>query len=427
MLLKNPRLHWLFVFVFFNIVAALIILSSGKLLGDVGDLPLWSKNDLIWASISIIFSFVIILVPLFELLEKIQVNTLHSHNDEVIGRRVGKALLLFQLGFIAFFLSTGTFVAGSTVKSESLLSIFWVLVPNDALFLIYYGVYRKNKLFYPNLVVSIISNILRGWSAIFLIIIFMEWCRLVRAGKLRIKYVLICFIIVMLSYPFLLLVKLQIRFFFNSGFSIFEISNILQNVSENLSVSDFLSLVTEGLNQIVGRLQFVSNVITLMHFSNNVQHAIDLGNIAPFWREGLQGLVLDRLTGIKVMNIGVAMTEFIDPNQVQIGSWNMNTGYTGWFFVMPYYVPLYILYTCSLAFLSMALVKKISRSSLSRDMLWFGWLTFLIPGWLASFVLFIYALIFFLCLQVFLILIPKWIKFCTSVQKGSVTQERNLV
>ena len=122
-------------------------------------------------------------------------------------------------------------------------------------------------------------------------------------------------------------------------------------------------------------------------------------NIAPFWMEGLQGLAWGRITGITTPNLGQALADILAPWLVDI-NWNTNPGYVGWFFVTPWLTPLYLIYTGLLAYVSIYLVKKISSDAMALDMVWLGWCLFLIPGWLASFVLFIESLLVFYLLQV---------------------------
>lgn len=43
----------------------------------------------------------------------------------------------------------------------------------------------------------------------------------------------------------------------------------------------------------------------------------------------------------------------------------------------------------------MFLVKKITSSTLSLDMLWYMWLILIMPGWFASLILFLNTLIIF--------------------------------
>ncbi|MCV5597755.1 oligosaccharide repeat unit polymerase, partial [Escherichia coli] len=46
-------------------------------------------------------------------------------------------------------------------------------------------------------------------------------------------------------------------------------------------------------------------------------------------------------------------------------------------------------------FITMFLVKKITSSTLSLDMLWYMWLILIMPGWFASLILFLNTLIIF--------------------------------
>jgi hypothetical protein len=103
--------------------------------------------------------------------------------------------------------------------------------------------------------------------------------------------------------------------------------------------------------------------------------------------------------GVRMDDIGFVVAGLIDPFHAEIRSWNSNVGYVGWFYILPYQAPLYLIYTGALAILSVILAKIISRTPSCLDMVWYAWLIFLLPGWLAAFVVFVFSLMLFLLLQ----------------------------
>jgi hypothetical protein len=90
-----------------------------------------------------------------------------------------------------------------------------------------------------------------------------------------------------------------------------------------------------------------------------------------------------------------------------VGSWNTNTGWVGWLFVAPMWIPVFLFYTGSLCYLSFYFAKKIGMGILLRDLVWFAWLIYLLPGWLGSFVGFVYSLFVFLVLKVCVSKLPR--------------------
>ncbi|MCV5682720.1 oligosaccharide repeat unit polymerase, partial [Escherichia coli] len=69
--------------------------------------------------------------------------------------------------------------------------------------------------------------------------------------------------------------------------------------------------------------------------------------------------------------------------------------FLSWLFIDPFQIGIYLLFTIALCFITMFLVKKITSSTLSLDMLWYMWLILIMPGWFASLILFLNTLIIF--------------------------------
>ena len=154
------------------------------------------------------------------------------------------------------------------------------------------------------------------------------------------------------------------------------------------------------------RLHLVSNVIAVFQNSHQLAASVNAGTVDSFWREGLPGLVLDRFSGIRTPDLGVALAQTIDPWHEN--NWNSNPGYVGWFFVLPWAIPLYLLYTLALGWLSIYLIKKLKTDVITLDMLWFAWCLYLIPGWIAAFTLFTFSICVFYLLHGIAALIFRW-------------------
>jgi hypothetical protein len=70
-------------------------------------------------------------------------------------------------------------------------------------------------------------------------------------------------------------------------------------------------------------------------------------------------------------------------------------------------LPQAIVYIILLAAASYALMKKLADTVHSRDVLWFYWLVFIIPGWISQFSSMIMAMIMFILLNTMLNLMIK--------------------
>lgn len=398
--LFSPRAPWLLLYVLANIVATWIMLDTGLLLGDVAGNPVHSKTALLWAAILVVSSYLILLGPVFSLVSRIHVAPIRFQaSEQDLAGKIGKLLLVLQAVFMGFNLVTGVNVAGSgTTVSDSPLAMVWVLLPVDMLFVIYYGMYRESKYFYVNAAVWALSNTLRGWSGIYFFILFFEWCRAVRAGKATIGRVLLTVVGVILAYPVIVNIKWLFR---ASSSADFDLAATFLALVDAMAVEDYMTLIGDGIQHMVGRLQVTSIVSEVMRLSELLQSEYAKGMFAPFWLDGVHGIAWDRATGSpKTPSVGVAFTQYETFSwEAAVGDWNTNIGYVGWFFISPMLAPVYVLYTLALCFLSFYLVRKIGISDAARDMLWLFWLVYILPPWFAAMVTVLQALLIFLLVK----------------------------
>lgn len=394
-----PRYHWLTFYIAANIVGALIMSATGKLIGDAEGGRLYSQDALFSAVFLVSACYFLILGPVFNVISKIKVKAKNFIIDEVkIGKRIGILLFILQVAFMFFNLTTGANIAGSDLKIESMFSIVWVLIPVDILFIIYYGTYRTNRYFYLNAIVWFVSNFLRGWGGIYLFILFFEWCRGIRSKTITIFRASMILLVVLLTYPVLTSIKFLIR---ASGRENLSLNFILEEVANILLKQDYILLLGEGISHLIGRLQSTSQVVEVMRLNALLQSEFSHGRFAPFWLEGLHGITLNRLLNENYVPVTVAFTKYASTGwDNNVGDWNVNIGYPGWFIIAPNLILVYLLYTVFLGFISFYILKKIGISSLAKDMIWLAWLIFLLAPWFAAFVNFIYALFVFFLIKI---------------------------
>lgn len=403
----NPRYPWLWLFVAINLIAGFMMLSSGELIGDVAGTRVYSDSALLTATVLTVTSYLIILGPVYNFVSRIKVQPIKfGINEESIGQRLGLFVFFLQMFFLIFNFSTGVNIAGSSnPATDSPFAIVFVLLPADAMFLIYYGTCRESKYFYANLVIAVVSNLMRGWAGIFMIIIFMEWCRGIHLRKLKLSRVMLFGALIILTYPLLSGFKVYVRATAGADISV---ESLNENITTLLGSFNYIELIAGGLEHIIGRLQSISLLVEVMRLSELLQEKFVLGEFAPFWKEGLHGIFYDRLfEGIKQMYIGVAFTKYTDFNFLfEVGDWNVSLGYPSWFFIAPLLTPLYICYTLTMCFISFYLIKKIGVSMLAKDMIWFSWMVFLLAPWFHAFNVFIYSLCVFLAIKILFSKLP---------------------
>jgi hypothetical protein len=399
----TPKWIMLSLMISANCIGAYVMHDTGMLIGDLSALPLYSHTALAWALFLVVSSYIIILGPVFDVIGKFKVHKISfSLNENVIGEKIGVFLLMLQILFMAFNLYFGVNIAGAERSEQDIpFSLFWVFVPADALMFVYYGFYRENKMFYPNALVWFLSNFLRGWTGM-IPIIFFEWCRASRNGRLKIKWIFIMGIIVAALYPVIISLKWIFRSMATANIK--GLAAIFETLRQSLEIQDYWNLITDGFLHILGRLQTTSSVVEMIHLQDFLQYELASNKFTPFWMEGLHGLIFQKFFfDTRILPIGVAITKYINFGwNFEVGSWNMNIGHVGWFFIDPFNAPFYILYNLFLGFLSVFLLKKIGMSDQARDMVWYAWLIYLMAPWHMAYINFVYAMMLFLIIKLFI-------------------------
>jgi len=393
----NPKLIFLCVYIGFNILAAVFIYNNSSLIGDVASVHFHSWDILLPVFCFLILAYVIWLVFIYKLSFLMRVRQVISVTMvHVLDKPVGILILILQVTFIAYFFSTGTFSANSTAREGNVLSAFWVLISVDNLFLIYYACYRHSKLFKYNLIIAIISNLMRGWSSIFLVILFMEFCRLYRAKRLKMRSLIISGVIVVTLYPVLYVFKLMIRANVGGEVDAFNLVMMGLGLEGGFTLSNYYSLMLIASEQIVVRFQLLSNALAIYEIKDYLGSSLYSGQIIPFWFEGIYGIIIHKLLSIDYpYDLGQMLAQYVTPLNID-ASWNANPTFLAWFFISPYTSIFYMLYLFALTCISVFLCKSIQVNGLYKDLVWFSWFSYIIPGWMASFILFIHSQIIFL-------------------------------
>jgi len=407
--MKNPRVLWLLGYLLVNIIGYFIMASTGFLIGDVDGVPVYNYNSLFFAAITTIFFYYLLMGPCFNFITKIKTRRVAFNIcDNKLSDRISLFLMAAQLCFFCFNVSQGVNVAGAgNHKAQGPFSFLWVLLPVDALFLIYYSIYRNSRYFTSNFLIWLASNLYRGWAGVFLFILFFEFCRLFRERKLSfIKSMLILFFTLLL-YPIINVLKWTIRGFAGGEFDFFL---LLGAVTDYISLDEYLSLVSDGFNHLVGRVQTTSMLVEVMRLQPVLSKAFENSNFIPFWKEGIIGIAYDTLIyGVKGIPLNVIFPMYANLGSIDdLGNWNTNTGFASWLLIAPLWSPIYIFYVLALCFISSFLMKKLSSSSSAMDGLWFAWLMYLLPPWFGAFIGYIQALFIFYILTYILGKIPSF-------------------
>ena len=185
---------------------------------------------------------------------------------------------------------------------------------------------------------------LRGWSGVFLTIVFLESCRLIRSNKVKIYQFILVLLILIPLYPLILLLKLFIRGNLTNGLLSFY-ENINENLIDLLPFGGFIEIINNSTEQLFQRLHLLSSAIATYQLSERLSIDYYSGELIPFWLEGLHGSAIFRILDINTnVNLGVALAKYMDPLSIDV-NWNTNSTILGWLFVLPEYAAVYFIYT----------------------------------------------------------------------------------
>lgn len=171
----------------------------------------------------------------------------------------------------------------------------------------------------------LLSNALRGWSGVFLLVIFFDWCRAAHKRRLVIGRIMIIGVLIIVFYLLLSNFKWIMRASSATGFSL---DTLIDGFANNLEANDYLVLIGNGLTHLLGRIQTTSILVDVFRLSDLLQEKFSTGEFAPFWKEDLHDYLFDRLfsSGNQQL-IGVAFTKYESFGfDCTVGDWNISLG-----------------------------------------------------------------------------------------------------
>jgi hypothetical protein len=396
----NPKVIFTILFIIINLIACFMMVNTGMLIGDVNGFPVQNITNIYLATALVLITYLFVLYFLYYFFSRVKIRKIYFRNTDK-DFKLGLVILILQILFLFFNLINGVNVSGKgNSTTNSIFSIFWVFISADFLFIIYYGFYRDTHFFRYNLVVAVLSSVLRGRADIFLWLIYMEMSKLYIEKKISIKKIALFSSVVLFLYPLIVVIKFAFRFYYGVGEQDFS-SYFLEIFNESQSGGVILSL-TNGLEHIIGRLQIVSIAAEIHEFSSELAVLYDRNYFYPFWKEGLHGIIWDAVMGnSRGIPLGVAFTEVGNFSWVfNSGDWVTNPGIAGWILFSPIHTPLLILYISILCFVSLYFAEKIGAGKLSKSMIWFSWLVYLLPGWFGTYITFVISLFVFLIFKI---------------------------
>lgn len=393
----NPRRELFLLFMLANVYSIGYVITTGRFLAldSAGDVEINFK--FIVFSILFLFSYYFLLFPAFRWFGRINfgVPSLFYEKRDSRGHSLGIAI--FSLQFI-YFLFVIAFDAGKVGVTgiDVPFSNFWALIQIDFLATYYFVLSKKDNLWKMNILLYAVSNITRGWTGFILILAFVYFVRRESPFVIKGRIVFLGFVVSLIFIPLVLYAKFYVR-----------------TRQVDLSFDEFLGVVfgydnywdflKYSIEYSVNRIQQFSLTWFVWDASNSLSSAYDSGLISPFWSENLYGNFLLKSLGLQILpNLGIYATQYIPYDfEVILGSFNISPGLIGWIGVAGnsvFGLICYLFFLSAFGFLLIQIMcKRGSKEWLRLSyLLWFMWLTLLLPGWINQFVAFLHSAIIFI-------------------------------
>lgn len=378
MLKINPFYLLVFFYLSINLIFAIIGFENNSVEIELSLFNLKSQSFFV-AYILQLFSCLLIIV--FYLFFK---NSNKNRKVALIENKKALLLFFFQFCFLLYNSYYDTNVAGVSIRApNSILNIFFVLLPADLFYILFSPYLKSNKWFVLNTLLYVVSNTLRGWMGAILLAFFMYLCRKEKIEITIKSFVNYCIfaIVVIFLIPYLFLLKWAMR-------SNDSISSVLEIVNKD----SYLDLFSEGLYYVFNRFQHNYHVALIWENSENLVSAYRAGKILPYWGEGvIQTVFIKILNFGEVKTLGQAMVSRLFYSQ---GTWNSNPGLAGWLVVVQEYFIFYIFYISMILFFGFYIAKRFYDNKMLLVLSVFS-IFYLFHGWIGAYVTMITYLLFF--------------------------------
>lgn len=401
--INKYRNSWIAIYILLNLFAAVVFYNTRELDGDLIGYPLPNNEILFLTTSAVVFSYIVWMGLVFKLFSSISISPVFRDWSRYVQlsdeKKVGYLIFVIQTLFFLYCIKEGVNVAGSLAVSESPIRFLWVLFVPDTLFLVYYGIYRKSRFFPPNLVLYLVSNVVRGWLGMWIIVLFIEGAYRVYEGRIKWSRFLPLGCLGFLSLPFLYQLKLSIRTAKDASFSM---TAIVSDTLTSLQDLGWAGAFENAIWPVLMRFQHLANVIGIAEKSDVLSSAVQNGEFMYFFEEGVPQYTLRKLFDIQnISDIHLQLLTYLIPEQLPVDAvTNTHVGLVGWLWVTPYLAPLYFVYILFLSWCAIWLGRKAGGAPLLMNVIWFAWLGFLMNGWFAAYIDFLQAIVIMIFIRI---------------------------
>jgi len=399
---QSHRFALLCIYFFSNIYAAWLFIDARATTHEFSGLSV-AASDVLSAcvlALSSLFAFALIVQPMLTRL----VNSAKPRLTRRNSRGIGIVVLGILIAQIVFSITSGSQLAGQLNYIDNPGALFFLIFNGDYMFLAYYCFYRESKLCPVNMVLYVISGLIRGWGGMFLIIGFLEIGR-----QLRLRQYWSIFFIstaLMLLAPGIDLFRNLVRAMGSDMQSAEVLSLLNPDVFHSLSDSSgsLATVAAATAETILLRLQHIEVDLVTNTFHEHITLLYDKGLIRPFYAEGAIGKLLLQLLDERV---GPDLHLFL-PGYFHGWSTYYNVGYSvhagfgSWLGILGMSFPLVVLYACLMVVFAALLIRWNGGTREAEDVAWLMGLLFICSGWFGPYEAFLQALILLLGIEALL-------------------------
>lgn len=304
--------------------------------------------------------------------------------SDYLSSKYGYSLAILQILFFLYNYIYGTNVAGSTtVATNQILNVFFVLVPADILFFLLGVQLKSNKLFYLNAIIYLFSSVSRGWMGGVFILLILFLCRkegLVVSLKSLLRYLFLIFLLILIL-PYLL----QFKWVFRTNGSIIDALDVVEE-------QGYLKLLFESIEYTFSRFQHNYHVALYLQNNDILNMKYNNNEILPYWAEGVFQAIVLNLCDIRLPSLGNSIATLFFSSQD--GAWNANPGLSGWFVVLNEKFIFFFFYIFILLCFGFYFSIKFFNKKMLMTLGVFS-ILYLFHGWIGIYVTMITYLIFF--------------------------------
>lgn len=365
-----------------NIVYYLVALIDGNLIVDGVEFDF--NENLSWS----LGLTLILLLTQFLIVNRFKIANVEKKDDNELYNRLLYFSLVYQFAFYLYNFMYGYGIAGQSISQDSIFKYLFYIISPDLMAVIVSALVSKSKLYYINLFFLVFSMLSRGWAGG---IILLGFVLLINSNYLNIKDVarksglkIIFFLILgIILIPALNAFKFWVRDDGGEEFSYF-FNYILGDGGAG-------SVIKSSILYLLSRFSIVGSVNLIFNNQTMLRDAYNSGAIAPFWTENTLVSSFYRIW----MEGGVSASNYIVTEILGYSdaTWNSHVGLAGWLVLLPTPNAFFFLFYYVILLLVSLILSRILGGRVF-SMVSVLSLAYLYHGWLSSYILVFYCLLF---------------------------------